>query len=242
MALGASMIERFILSALAAAACGCSSTTIQSSWTDPTFSGTPFGRIAVVALFDSEAESRTFEENAAAALDARGVDAIPSYAILGDDGRVYEQEELKAELARADVDGILIYRLIAVDERNVYRDPGPYMRVPGTMVWGDPYYWYYYPRWDYYWHWRSSLDVTRSQDYWEPLAYMIVESSLFDARRDRLVWTAKSETIDGAKFASVADSIVAKVTGRLAAMNVIASRASDRDGGAASVPPSARSP
>jgi hypothetical protein len=236
------MIKRLILSASAAAACGCSATTIQSSWTDPTFSGTPFRRVAVVALFDTEAESRSFEENAAAALDARGVEAIPSYTILGDDGRVYEQEELKAELASADVDGILIYRLIAVDERNVYRDPGPYLRVPGTMVWGDPYYWYYYPRWDYYWHWRSSFDVTRSRDYWEPLAYMIVESSLFDARRDRLVWTAKSETIDGAQFASVADSIVDKVTDRLASMNIIEPRAKARERGAVNLPPSDRSP
>jgi hypothetical protein len=231
MTLGARMIGRLILFAVAAAACGCSSTTIQSSWTDPTFSGTPFRRVAVVALFDTEAESRTFEENAAAALTARGVHAIPSYSILGDDGRVYEQEELKTELARADVDGILIYRLIAVDERNLYRDPAPYLRVPGTIFSGDPYDWYYYPRLDYYWHWRSSFDVTRSQEYWEPLAYMIVESSLFDARRDRLVWTAKSETIEGARFDSVADSIVDKVTGRLAALNIIEPRdgATDRE-------------
>lgn len=221
------MMQRLVSTVLAAATLGCSSTTIQSSWTDPTFAGASFRRVAVVALFDTEAESRTFEENAAAALEARGVDAVPSYTILGDDGRVGEQEELKRELASADVDGILIYRLIAVDERNVYRDPGPYMRVPGNLLSGDPYYWYYAPRLDYYWLWRSSLDVTRTPEYWEPLAYMIVESSFFDARRDRLVWTAKSETIDGARFDAIADSIVAKVTDRLASTNIIGPRATN---------------
>jgi hypothetical protein len=223
------MTKPFTLSMLVIAASGCSSTTIQSSWTDPTFSGAPFGRVAVVALFDTEAESRTFEENAAAALDERGIDGVPAYTILGDVQRVYEQDELKAELASTDVDGILIYRLIAVDERNVYRDPEPYMRVPGTMMWGDPYYWYYYPASDYYWYWRSSLDVTRSQEYWEPLTYMVVESSLFDAQRDRLVWTAKSETIDGTRFDAVAESIVDKVTDRLASMKVIEPRSGTRD-------------
>lgn len=223
------MSRRFVISVIAGAACGCSTTTIQSSWTDPTFSGTPFSRVAVVALFDTEAESRTFEERAAAALDERGIDAVPAYTILGDEQRMYEQDELKAELATANVDGILIYRLIAVDERSVYRDPAPYMQVPSAVMWGDPNYWYYYPRWDYYWHWRSSWDVTHSPGYWEPLAYVIVESSLFDARRDRLVWTAKSETVEGARFDSLSESIVDKVTDRLASMNVIEPRSSARD-------------
>ena len=55
-----------------------------------------------------------------------------------------------------------MFRLIAVDERQRYREPTPYLRVPRSVIWGDPYYWYYYPSWNYYWYWRSSLDVGRS--------------------------------------------------------------------------------
>lgn len=197
----------------ALALCGCSATTIRSTWTDPTLSSARFDRVAVVALFDSTAESRTFEETAASTLDGL-VEAVPAYTILGDD-RMYEQDELRTELASADIDGILIYRLIAVDERDVYRNPTPYLRVPNSVLWGDPYYWYYYPRWDYYWHWRSSWDVTRSRGYWEQLSFVIVESSLYDARTDRLIWTAKSETIDGTRFDALAESIAAKVTNEL---------------------------
>lgn len=202
-------------------------TRIESSWRDPTFSGAPFDRIAVVALFDSAAESRTFEQTAADVLDEHGVDAVPAYTIV-DDARMYEEPELRGQLADADVDGILIYRMIAVDERNVYRNPAPYMHVPGGIVFGDPYYWYYYPRWNYYWHWRSTWDVTRSPGYWETVAYVIVESSLYDARKDRLVWTAKSATIDGRQFASLADSVAAKVTKELVELDVIAARETDR--------------
>lgn len=178
-------------------------------------------------MFDAAAESRTFEQAAARALEERGVDAEPAYAVLGDD-RMYEQEELRAKLADADVDAILIYRMIAVDERNVYRDPAPYMHLPGTVVFGDPYYWYYYPGWSYYWHWRSTWDVTRSPGYWEPVAYVVVESSLYDARKDRLVWTAKSSTIDNTQFETLANSIVDKVTDELVAMDVVIARDSDR--------------
>jgi hypothetical protein len=176
----------------AAALCGCAtSTKIQSSWTDPTFAGTPFDRIAVVALFDTPAESRTFEQTAARELEERGIGAVPAYSIVG-------------------------------VERNVYRDPAPYLRVPGALMFGDPYYWYYYPRWDYYWHWRSSWDVTHSPGYWEPLTYLIVESSLYDARRDRLVWTAKSATMDTTQFEALANSIADEVTDELVAMEVVA--------------------
>lgn len=214
-------IRATILSA-ALALCGCAtSTTIQSSWSDPTFSSTPFDRVAVLALFDSMAESRTFEQTAARTLEEHGVDAVPAYTIVND-AQMYEEAELRERLATADVDGILIYRLIAVDERRVYRDPGPYIRVPSALMFGDPYYWYYYPRWNYYWHWRSTFDVTRSPEYWQPLTYVIVESSLYDTRRDRLVWTAKSETMDNAQFEALASSIAEEVTDELVAMDVVA--------------------
>lgn len=217
------------LIALAATICGaCTSlTTIQSTWTDPTFTGDAFDRIAVLGLFDTTAESRTFEQTAAHALEARGVGVAPAYTLL-DDSRMYEEHELREELAAADVDAILIYRLIAVDERNVYRNPTPYLRVPDGIAFGDSYYWYYHPHASYYWLWRSSVDVTRSPGYWESLQYVIVESSLYDAQRDRLVWTARSSTIDDAQFAAVAGSIAERVTEELVASNFIAGSAARR--------------
>ena len=222
------MNTRTTICLAAVALCGCAtSTRIQSTWSDPTFAGVPLDRIAVVALFDTMAESRTFEQSAVRALEERGINAVAAYTILAEE-RMYEEPELRAELADADVEGILIYRKIAVDERNVYRNPTPYFHAPGGIVFGDPYYWYYYPRWDYYWHWRSTWDVTRSPGYWEPLVYVIVESSLYDTRRDRLVWTAKSATMDNARFAALADSIVDKVTDELVAMDVVAERETER--------------
>jgi hypothetical protein len=202
-------------------ACSCAtSTTIESSWTDPTHSEGSFQRVAVVALFDTASESREFEQNAAEQLEARGVAAVQSHSILEDE-RMYEQDKLRAKLADANVDAILIYRLIAVDERQVYRPPTDYLRMPPGVVRGDPYYWYYYPSWDYYWYWRSSRDVTRSAGYWEEHRYVVVESSLYDARKDQLVWTAKSSTMDDAQFAAVSSSIADRVTRELVAKEFV---------------------
>jgi hypothetical protein len=211
---------------------GCTSlTTIQSSWVDPTFEREPFERVAVLALFDTTAESRTFETNATSALAARGVTAVEAHRIVPDD-EMLEEDELRAKLAQEDVDAILIYRLIAVDERNVYREADPYFRMPGGVVWNDPSYWYYYPSWNYYWHWRASRDVTRSRGYWEPHSFVVVESSLYDTEENELVWTAKSSTLDDSQFDALATSIANRVTEELAKLGAIAQPTGDRSAAA----------
>ena len=70
--------------------------------------------------------------------------------------------------------------------------------MPSGFGRSDPFYWHYYPRADY--HWRSTWDVTHSPGYWEPHGFVVVESSFYDADKDQLVWTAKTETMDDAEF------------------------------------------
>jgi hypothetical protein len=207
---------------------GCvAPTTIESSWVDPTFDRGPFHRVAVVALFDTDSDSRSFEQVAARALEERGADAVEAYSIVGDE-HMLEQKELRAKLADADVDAILIYRLIAVDERQSYRPPTPYLHMPGGVIRGDPFYWYYYPRADYYSYWRSTWDVTHSPGYWEPRSFVVVESSFYDADKDQLVWTAKTETMDDVKFDAATESIVNRVTKKLVAVHAVGPPRDDR--------------
>jgi len=205
-----------VLFLLFASGCAISPTRIHSSWSDPTFTGPGFGRVAVLALFDTEAESRSFEREAVVELTERGVDAIPGRTIIEPDIDA-TQEQMERALASADVEGLLIFRLIAVDERQVYRPPTAYLRsMPPGIVWGDPFYWYYYPHWHYYWHWRSSLAVTSSPGYWEEYTYVTVESSLYDNDTGRLVWTAKSETLDNDRFDRLAGSVANEIVDMLA--------------------------
>jgi len=208
---------------------GCvTPTTIQSSWADPTFDRGPFRRVAVVALFDTDAESRSFEQQAKRALESKGADAVEAFTIVGEE-RMLEQNALRGKLADANVDAILIYRLIAVDERQYYRPPTPSMRMPGGFGHGDPFYWHYHPRADYYSdprsdyysYWRSTWDVTHSPGYWESHSFVVVESSFYDADKDELVWTAKTETMDDAEFKATTESIVNRVTKKLVALRAV---------------------
>ena len=210
-----------VAAAVLAAACTAVPTRIESSWHDATYAGEPFERVAVLALFDTAAESRSFETQAVDLLGARGVQAVAGHTILAPDVR-HSQEEMERELLAADVDAVLIFRLIAMDERRVYRPPTEYLSsMPPGIVWGDPFYWYYYPQWNYYWHWRSSWTVTRSPGYWQEYTYVTVESSLYDNETDRLVYTAKSGTVDGDSFDRFAQSVADEVADRIADLGLL---------------------
>lgn len=204
-----------------AAGCAVNRTQIESSWIDPTFAEPGFERVAVLALFDTEAESRSFEDEAAQRLESLGVEAVVGRDILDPDVE-HARDDLERALVGAGADAVLIFRLVAVDERRVYRRPTPYVRaMPPGVVWGDPFYWYYFPHWNYYWHWRSSWAVTRSPGYWAEYTYVTVESSLYDGESGRLVWTAKTETIDGDRFDRLVDSVAGEITAMLVDLDLL---------------------
>jgi hypothetical protein len=214
-----------LVGALALAACAAvSRTEFQSSWQDASYSGGPFDRVAVLANFETESDSRQFEKQVGDALRARGVDAIEGRAFL-EDGKLYSQDEMEARLRNVDADGILIFKLIAVDKDRRYEPPAVYLQgIPRGVIYGDPFYWYYYPHYSYYWYWRAGFAVTRAPGYWREHRYVVVESSLYSNRTNELVWTAKTRTLDDTEFSRLADSIARAVTRRLEDADLIGAR------------------
>ena len=207
-------------------ACAASRTTIQSRWADDDYSGPPLGRIAVVALFDTRADSLSFERSAADYLATHGVEIVPGHSLLAiEETQTLDETEVRERVAAADVDGLLIFRLIAVDERREYQMPTAYLlNVPEApeIATGDPVSWYYTPGSNYYWFWRSSADVTAAPGYWIEQSFVVAETALFDNRSDRLLWTAKSETMDNERFQRTSESIVRAVVRELFAAGLIA--------------------
>jgi hypothetical protein len=218
----------FSASALLLSACVANRTTIQASWADDAYSGPPLGRFAVVALFETRADSLAFERNASDYLTTRGVETLPAHEILtAEQTQTLDEAAVRDRLAATDVDGVLTFRLIAVDERREYQVPTPYLlNVPPDVMSGDAQRWYYEPSSSYYssyyWYWRSSADVTGSPGYWIEQSFLVAETALFDNRDDRLLWTAKSATMDDAHFQRTSESIVRTVARELLAMDLIA--------------------
>ncbi len=218
---------------LSIVACGlllltaCASrTTIQSRWRDNAYAGPPLDKLAVVALFSTRAESLSFETSAAEYLATQGVEIVSGHSLLSaGDTQTLDEHDVRSRIADIDVDGLLIFRLIAVDERREYQVPTPYLlNVPPEIVTDDPSSWYYSPNPNssFYWYWRSSADVTAAPGYWIEQSFVVAETALFDNRNDRLLWTAKSETMDDERFQRTSESIVRAVARELFDAELIA--------------------
>jgi len=193
--------------------CAASRTTIQSSWTDAAYSGPPLDRIAVVALFETRADSLAFERSATDYFAARGVATVPAHEVLTPTAtQTLDETEIRERLAATNVDGILIFRLLAVDERHEYQLPGPYpANAPSSGVNDGAYS-----------SNPAAAGIAGAQGYWIEQDFVVAETALFDNRSDRLLWTAKSETLEDAHLRHTSASIVRTVARQLFAMDLIA--------------------
>jgi hypothetical protein len=101
------------LATLFLSACVANRTTIQSTWTDQEYVGAALGRVAVVAMFDTRVDSLAFEPNASDYLAPEGVETVPSHELLAPaEAQQLDEQAVRGRLAAADVDGILIFRLV----------------------------------------------------------------------------------------------------------------------------------
>ena len=210
--------------------CGCaaSRTTIRSSWTDAAYSGPPLGHVAVVALFDTRADSLAFERSATDYLAMHGVATVPAHELLPPtEIETLDETEIRERLAATNVDGILIFRLLAVDERREYQAPSPYpSNAPADSVSGNAYSGLS----------SASAPAAGSQGYWIEQDFLVAETALFDNRTDRLLWTAKSETLDDSHSRRTAESIVRTVARQLLSMDLIARMDAETSAEAAHTP------
>jgi len=218
---------QLILPAVMLAACVANRTTIQSTWTDEEYRGAPLDRVAVVAMFETRADSLAFERDAATYLATEGVETVPAHEILAPaDAQRLGEAEVRERLADTDIDGILIFRLVAVDERREYQVPTPYLlNGPPDRSGGDPSSVYSERSSGYYWFPGASPAGAppsgNAQGYWTEQTFLIAETALFDNRHDRLVWTGRSETLDDTRFERTSESIVRSVARRLLATDLI---------------------
>ncbi len=170
------LLGAIALAAVALVVAGCASTSIRDSWSDPNFTGGPFRKVFVLGVFqDDGGERRTFEDIMSDRLRATGVDAVQAYRFLTDGGRVPEPA-LDAAVAKSGADGLLMTRLRGVRTRT---------EVTTTMMTGPAmggFGWY-----SGYTAWFPVQEVRQFD-------IATVESSLFDVKTRKLVWTAVTET------------------------------------------------
>jgi hypothetical protein len=191
--------------ALILAAAGCSSTRLVNHWENPQYTPARFSRIMVVGVSRQPSVRRTFEDAFVARLKTEGVDAVPSYIAIPEDGQV-DETRLQEAVRQANADGVLVTRLVRV-ERKTQVTPGYYAPPPAVGL----YPWYSSAWFGYY-------EPPRVYQY----DVYISETSLYDVRQNQLVWSGTVETRAPGNLAKEIQRYVATVIKALKKENILA--------------------
>ena len=192
---------------------GCQSTSIQSAWFDPAYTGGAMQKIDVVGVGGNVTDRRVFEDIFAQRLRAAGVDGVPGYTVMGDDARGAEGP-FSAAVEKSGAQGLIVVRLLGVDTKTQVSTT----MVPGGAAWGPgfgpgygAYGGFYGPAW---------YPVTQVQQY----DVASVEASLYDVKTRRLVWSATTQTFNPRSVATETPGFADLIIKQLAARGLIASK------------------
>jgi len=156
----------------------CASTQLTSVWKDPSYQTRP-ARILVIGMARSPLNRRLFEDEFVRQLEAHGTSAIASYTVLTD-AQQGDQAVIAKKVAELGADAVLITRLVSKKVVQVY--------VPGTPYYPPPYY----DTWPNYYVYGYRYMYTPG--YIANDEYAVIETNLYDAKTDKLIWAASSET------------------------------------------------
>ncbi len=161
--------------ALLLALAACSSTKLISVY-EAKDAGGPYHKLLVVGLGASEGGRAEFENAVADKLAAQGVLAVASGNLIA------SQEDLSRDALRRWVetdgyDAVLVARLVDVKKEASYRPP--------TYT-------------DFYGYWGVYGSYVTSPGYFVETTTLLIETTLFDAKTARVVYSAESESFQPA--------------------------------------------
>ena len=176
--LRSSVIFLIFIAMLAAA---CAVTKLTAAWKDPSYQRQP-RKIMVVGIARKPLNKRTFEDEFVQQLKARGTNAVASYTLMPDE-KQGDHAVIAAKMKEQGADAVLITRLARKKTVHTF--------VPGRVTYPPSYY----SNWRDYYGYGSQTVYTPG--YTVDDEYAIMETNLYDAGNNKLIWSVSSETGSG---------------------------------------------
>jgi Domain of unknown function (DUF4136) len=162
----------------AASLVACAATELVNQWTNPAYTSPSFKKIMIIGVARQASIRRTFEDEFVSQLKAAGVDAVPSYRYVQEEGPV-EEGRLKQAVTQAGADAAIITRLVKREQKTEIT-PGFYQPTPAYGFYG----WYRSG-------WTGYYEPPRVRQY----EVYTSETSLYDMTKNEVVWTGTAQTI-----------------------------------------------
>ena len=169
----------------------CSARTkLTKSWTDEAYRGSEITDVMVIAVTEENAVRRSYENRFVRKLKATGIEAVSSAAVLPPETKL-DKDKIVAEIKRRGVDAVLVTFLVEVVEEEI-RSPVTTRELPDDYHGGD---------------YGLIYDTVHNPAY-TSTAKVRLESKLYDAKADKLIWSAESTTMNAASDAKLMESVI----------------------------------
>lgn len=167
----------------------CSTVRLTSVWKEQSYQGHP-KKIMVIGVAKRPINRRIFEDEFVRQLKARGTDAFASYTVLSDDKK-NDNAAIAEKMKEQGADTVLVTRLVS--KKTVkFLVPGTAYYPPARYPpWHDHYPPYYGTWRDYYGFGYQSM---YTPGYIAEDEYALMETNLYNAGNDNLIWSALSES------------------------------------------------
>ena len=192
-----------LLAGLPVALIACASTQLMASWKDPAFNGPPLKKLLVIGAFKSDVNRRVFEDAFANALTTAATGAAVSYPTLPENGAI-SNERVQQGVAQTGADSVLVTRLMRV-RRDVNVTPS---YTHGGFYGGGFRGWYGGA------YALSPADVTVYD-------VLTIESTLWNMRTDKPVWSGTSEVTAPSDIAKASQELAGMLIAKMKADGVI---------------------
>lgn len=179
----------------------CATVRLTSVWNDEANKRHPKNILVIAAVSDPE-EKRLLEQEFVRQLKARGVDAVAGFSVFAG-GMLLGKGTLAEKIEDQGADAILISSVKELQAVTIHIPEASYAPLSYYGTWYD----YYSAA-----HIRPGYAIQG--------AYAALETNLYDARTDRLIWTAASQTYANSFGQKWKESYVATIIKKLASQNV----------------------
>lgn len=175
----------------------CSSQTNLFSWRDTTYFDGYIDNILVMAIVKDLEFRNAYEESVSKILNEKGIKSVKSLSILSP-AKKYTQEDFDTILTANNLNAILFINYQGTEIEKIDSK-------------GNTYYKFY----------KNVLRTTSRKGYYEIHRTVLVETSLFSASSEKIVWFATAKTIDAYDVEDLANSLAKEIVMNLSENKLI---------------------
>lgn len=175
-----------------AAVVACATTQITSTWRDPAIGAIQFRKVVGVAISADTTLRRVAEDEFVRAVGPAV--GIAGYSIISDD-ELRNRDQARARIEAAGVDGVVVFRLASVETSERWVPPTTY-----GNTWG---------------YWGMAAPMAFQPGYMATDRTAVVETNAYNVADARLVWSARSETLNPRNAQTLIDDVVRVVVAKM---------------------------